>query len=374
MDMNCRVHAVSAGRGGTAPFFCRGAFAAASAPVGSPDELENLPPGSYTAGATEFDKDSDGKLSVCFNSDDTNTAWELLKKYPDAELVLNDYRGFHGRDLDILRDHTGLRHLQIACGHIQKQGMTGLRALESLTVNEWNRDVDLGAFPQLRTFRGDCPKRMPKRMDELRTLALWGYSGSDLAALPEMPNLRSLQLTQCGIRSFSGCDRFPELREIAVAHCRRLADAAELRKIRLQWFSIVSCAKLNALYELLTAQTGLLGLELEGGIVLPDLEFLAGMPHLGYLWLLVSDIADGDLRRCRDIPIVNYRNRRHYRPSFDELPPLEPQFEPLCHSGTTLANLAARLGITLDMDRRELAALSDRYFGRQNATLQSRST
>ena len=372
MGIYCRLHAVSARRGGKTPFFCRGAFSASGASVGSSDELDTLPPGSYTMGATEFDKNSDGGLSVCLNTDDANTAWELLEKYPDAELVLNDYRGFHGRDLDFLRDHTDLKHLRIACGQIQKQGLTALRALESLTVNEWNRDVDLGAFPQLRTFCGDCPERIPERMDELRTLALWGYSGSDLAALPEMPNLRSLRLTQCEVRSFSGCERFPELREVAVAHCRRLADAAELRKIRLQWLSVVSCAKLNALYELLTDQTELLGLELEGGIVLPDLEFLAGMPHLGYLWLLVRDIVDGDLRRCRDIPAVNYRNRRHYRPSFSELPPLEPQYEPLCHSGTTLENLAVRLGANLDMNRREFTALSGRYFGRRGDNMPPR--
>ena len=234
MGIYRRLHAVSALPDGKARSFCRGAFSASGVSIGSSNEFETLPPGSYAMGATEFDKDSYGGVSVCLNSDDAGTAWTLLVKYLDAELVLNDYRGFHGRDLDFLRDHADLKHLRIACGHIQKQSLTELRALESLTVNEWNRDIDLGAFPQLRSFRGDCPERMPERMDELRTLALWGYSGSDLAALPEMPKLRSLQLTHCGIRSFSGCERFPELREIAVAHCRRLAADAELRKIRLQ--------------------------------------------------------------------------------------------------------------------------------------------
>ena len=171
MGIYRRSHAVSARWGGKALFFCHGAFSASGASVGSSDKLETLPPGSYTMGATEFDKDSDGRVSVCLNSDDTNTAWELLKKYPDAELVLNDYRGFNGRDLDFLRDHTDVKHLRIACGHIRKQGLSALRALESLTVNEWNRDVDIEAFPQLRSFRGDCPERMPERMDALRRTA-----------------------------------------------------------------------------------------------------------------------------------------------------------------------------------------------------------
>jgi|GEM_PF-4320853 len=346
----------------------RGALDAPRTAVKSAAIAAKLPPGEYLLGATEFAKYTDGSIRIALNSDEMGTAWRLLEVFPEAELVLNDYCDFRGQDLDFLRDHPELKRLDLFCRRLPKQGMSALRDLESLAVSGENADIDLGMFPRLRSFRGQLPARalLPDALPELRQLTLWNYPGRDLCELPNLQNLRSLQLNQCTLRSLAGCGRFPELREVAVAHCRRLADAAELPEIKLQWLSVVSCAKLDALYELLTAQTELIGLELEGSLELPDLKFLAGMPHLGYLWMLVKNISDGDLRLCRDIPIVNFRDRKHYRPRLRELPPLDPRHEPSCHSGTTLENLAVRLGVTLDTDRRELAALSDRYFKHSN--------
>lgn len=134
------------------------------------------------------------------------------------------------------------------------------------------------------------------------------------------PNLKKIDLLQCGIKSLDGIGRYP-MQQVNLSYLRSLEDISALSQCAstLRTLSIDACGKIrdfSCLYELHNLEH----LNLMGSNHLPDLDFLRNMPHLK-TFVFSMEVDSGDLTPCTAIPYASCsKMKRHYNLKEKDLP------------------------------------------------------
>ncbi len=205
--------------------------------------------------------------------------------------------------------------------------MPNLRYLECQLVREGRQEplgaVDYARLPNLSevVIEGKGHSNI-SGLRKLRTLQVSDYRGASrtLADYPSGNLLEHLSLISCNLHSLDGIEKSPNIKDVELSYNRSLADISALYKVAgsLRALSVEACGKIQD-FSVLHALTNLEHLHLDGSTSLPDLSFLANMPHLK-TFSTTMPITDGDLRPCLAIPYASVRNRKHNNMNDSDLP------------------------------------------------------
>lgn len=132
--------------------------------------------------------------------------------------------------------------------------------------------------------------------------------------------LQDVTLLNCSIKSLSGIYKCPKLHSLSLWNNRKLTDISELNSISssLIELSIESCSKIED-FSVLQHLNNLQILHLSGNNIIPDLSFLKHMKNLKIFTFTVN-VLDGNLDKCKSIPYVSCKNRKHYNLKDIDLP------------------------------------------------------
>lgn len=153
--------------------------------------------------------------------------------------------------------------------------------------------------------------------------SLW-LSGSkrhdDFSNISCSAALKDVTMMQCGIKSLNGVEKYPQMEQMALYHCRSLADISALAHVTgsLRDLTIESCPKITD-FSVLGELHQLKHLHLYGNNTLPDLSFLNNMRNLE-IFCFTMNVQNGDLSLCKNIPYVSCKNRKHYNCKDHDLP------------------------------------------------------
>ena len=161
------------------------------------------------------------------------------------------------------------------------------------------------------------------KVETLKTLHVSGFKGAnrDLTDLFCSKELDTLRLIQCGIRSLNGIETSHKMQCLYLYYNRSLSDISALSKVKdtLKELNIENCPKIQD-FSVLSELENLEALELSGGNILPNLDFLRRMKKLKFFSFSMN-VSDGDLSPCLDVCYVDsYKSRKHYNLKNCQLP------------------------------------------------------
>lgn len=160
-----------------------------------------------------------------------------------------------------------------------------------------------------------------EQLTTIQRLNVSRHPAKELSQIVASPRLKSLDVTQCRIRSLDGISKAEALSKLSLWYNRSLSDVSDLfhHNKSLRMLSIGLCPKI-ADFSFMEQFENLEYLELVGSNSLPNLHFLTALKALKCFVFNVN-VLDGDLTPCLDIPCVHLlRNRKHFNLSDADLP------------------------------------------------------
>lgn len=149
-----------------------------------------------------------------------------LKEHHIYALRLSDSAGFKGDDLSFLRELNFLKSLEVYCW-----GAKGIKIIEHLPQLEVlglqcksAQKIDLSNFSKLRVAKVTWAKGLSSifMCSSIEYLNIQNYPNSDLTALSNMVNLRSLYLTSRKLESLKGIETCNNLEILDLYNCQKL--------------------------------------------------------------------------------------------------------------------------------------------------------
>ncbi len=249
----------------------------------------------------------------------------FARQQGSLRIALAPYMGFEGHDLEFLADHPDVRGVTLA--NLDDADVGGLRflegSLESLHLGENRQPIDFSRFPHLERLQTVWHPGLTIESASLRALVVHKYKPKtkDLQALPSLPALDDLALTQSPIETLRGIGRFPNLGRLFLGVMSKLgsiADIAELADGRLEILECHGCRKM-ADHEAVRKVRSLRVLRFNNCGEIPNLGFLDDLPHLGEFRFVDTNIADGDLRPLLRLESVGFFKKKHYSHTPEEV-------------------------------------------------------
>ena len=160
-----------------------------------------------------------------------------------------------------------------------------------------------------------------QQIQSLKSLDISGIPFKHLLEIFCSPELDTLQITSCGIRSLAGIGVAGKMQCVYLNYNRSLSDISDLENVAssLRALRIDSCAKITD-FSVLDKLENLEFLWLTGSNKLPDLSFIQKMPKLKTL-ILGMEVLNGDLTPCLSLSYVHCSQiKRHYNVKAKELP------------------------------------------------------
>ena len=172
------------------------------------------------------------RLVCSFGWSDESTR-EFLSRNFECLVLKGGKQAFHLPNLG--SKASALKELVLASSGIV-EGLEQFKNIEKITVAWLPRNgLDLSIFPQLKELSFEKEKRLENQLAEqenLEILSIEKYSGADCSKFSEVRNLRSLWLTQGGIRSLSGLELCSQLESIELAYLRNLSNINALMHLK----------------------------------------------------------------------------------------------------------------------------------------------
>ena len=201
--------------------------------------------------------------------------------------------------------------------------------LRSLTiVTAPGSSIDLTRLPRLTTLGADWQqvRATIEAAVQLRDLYLGHYDEHDLAPLTSLQLLHRLKLKdRPSVSSLTGLERLDALRHLAIVLARNLTDLTSLDSAvgrQLESLELESCRRIDDL-RMVARCTSVTLLNLGDIGDVRSAAPLAALQRLVHLFLYESTrFRDGDLESLLELhrlQELRLMNRRHYRPSVDEI-------------------------------------------------------
>lgn len=244
-----------------------------------------------------------------------------------TRIALSRFVGFHGEDLDFLKDYPGVRGVSMS--DLDKIDISGLRflegSLEYLGIGANSQPLDLSRFHNLEEFRGMWHPNLliTDQCQRLRVLYVDKYKpkSKDLTELAELPGLEDLSLVQSPLISIKGVGRFSRLKRLELSYLTKLESIAavgELKNGRLEILDCDVCKKMRD-HEAVKEVPSLRVVRFNDCGEIPSIEFLKNMPNLKEFRFVDTTIADGNLSPLLRLGSVGFFKKKHYSHTPEEV-------------------------------------------------------
>jgi internalin A len=259
----------------------------------------------------------------------TREAADLLARAEVDGLVLNYARGFCEGDLEFLAGLV-VRRLKVLDRRISDLGPIARLgdSLEELSVQAAPRaELDLGAFPRLRSVAGEWGllRGTLGAVDALRSVITWRFDEADLHAFRDHVGLKRLTVKEAPhLESLSGVADLDQLSAMGIFLARALSDISDAGELAssLRELEFEDCRAIDALDDV----EPLVNLRFLGFSECGDVESLGPIGSLEQLEVLhawgSTRIVDGDLSPLARLPRlgeIRMRDRRGYKPRVADL-------------------------------------------------------
>jgi len=204
--------------------------------------------------------------------------------------------------------------------------LSEFKALERLVLVE-AQEVDLGAVPRLKSYRGPwsarCHLEACVNIEDL-CLEKFAPATGDMQSLAMLRDLRDLELRSTSITSFVGMD-FDKLHNLGVFRAPKLASlngilgAPSLRRLMLS-----GCKRLHE-FEALAGLKSLETLVLTGGLTIRSVDFVASMHQLAEFRVVDSMIQDGNTLPLLTVPNLYFNDKKSYSHTLNQIRELQAQ-------------------------------------------------
>ena len=172
--------------------------------------------------------------SIFIESHRIDACMEYAARTGLGGIAISALGGFKLPDLSFLLRFPSVEHLTVL--HAEMLDISAIATLKRLSYLKIDgvpkQSIDLANFPLLRELqvRWWPNLRFGKSLTSLQTLRLSNYASpsGDLNALPEIPQLEDLTLTQSRKLHLSGVGRFTRLKKLGVYYLTAMADISPL--------------------------------------------------------------------------------------------------------------------------------------------------
>ena len=186
--------------------------------------------------------------------------------------------------------------------------------------------VDFSRLKDLRQYHGNyCFIENMQDQYAMQTLVLNHYPGENLTGFGHMKDLDTLELSFSKVQTLDGAESLNRLQCLTLKYNRSLHDISALAasKKTLKSLNIQNCSQIND-FSVLGELENLQKLQLWGSNVLPNLDFLKGMPNLK-TFVFDVEVANGDLSGCMNLAhVACAKFRKHYNCKKQDLPISKP--------------------------------------------------
>ncbi len=190
-------------------------------------------------------------LSVGIQSDRMTECVERIRRDRVTSVFGSPLFGFHGRDLDFLRDMPWVESVWF--WEVKLKSIDGLYALGRLRyfgVSPTRPGIDFSRFPQLRGAVVE-PRAKDHGLDacaELKRLHVWRHPSKGKPFSLALPTgVDDLRLLWSSLTSLDDLPALPLLRKLWVARCRNLESLGDLgaRFPKLEHLVITACGRVR---------------------------------------------------------------------------------------------------------------------------------
>ena len=252
---------------------------------------------------------------------------DFIKENKIDKLQLNEAFGWHGDNLDFLREMEWLAWFFIIDHQIKNiSGINALRNLEFLHVSTFCMTrIDFSNFNKLKACSFEEWRPGADALFECKNLKyLWlhKYYGSTFKNIANLSNLEALYLNSSRIETVEGIGSLKKLKELRIINRKlktleHICGAGNIEHLILQ-----ECAKITDI-DVLGNLTKLKFLMLDVGEI-PSLTPISACKKLEHLALTrPTNVLDGDMAFLKDMPRlknVYIGNRKHYSHTEKDFP------------------------------------------------------
>lgn len=265
-----------------------------------------------------------GKHRIAWvQSDDLDTAIELVRTGQVDGLGVSPYHGFKVKELDFLATVPGLQGVAIPFGkNFDLTPLKGLSGLKFLTVAENKQPFDYQTFRDLEDLNIQWhPKvTLPAANSKLRELYMRGYCPKDktLKSLPAFKNVETLEITLGNLESLEGIKNLKKLSHASFFYLKQLQSVGALTRTRVKYLLLDVCKKIADVESLVDCHD-LEVLRLCDCGKLRSLQFIRRFRKLVEFRFVNTIVEDGDLTPLLQLKSVGFLKRRGYSHTPEEI-------------------------------------------------------
>lgn len=244
---------------------------------------------------------------------------KLLRK-DIKELILNQEKGWRGKNLDFLESLPNLQSLSLLDLSIDSiKGVHFLNNLEQLTLITYAKEsIDFDCFPKLTHCSFEWIKGSESlfKLSNLQKLFINRYNKKHSSVFSEFNNLEELSVLNSTIEDLKGIFILKNLKSIRLGNLRKIVSLDGIQNLKLlEKLEIQSCKNINDVSNLFQLK------ELKRLLLLDvkDIENIKGISNLvnleEFLFYGSTNIKNGDLSEIlnlKKLSNIAFQNRKHY--------------------------------------------------------------
>jgi Leucine-rich repeat (LRR) protein len=243
-----------------------------------------------------------------------------LLELPIAELLVNDAKGWSGKNVEFLSHFPNLQAVEIGCLALESdEPVHRLTKLRSLTLSTYCKTpLRFNEFAELEFcyfyWRAGCESLFER--SSLTSLMVFNYKGHDTSSFGKLTKLESLTITDCSIRQLSGLQSLQKLKTLDLAFLKRMRSLEGIENlINLENLTVTACRQVQSL-EPIRKLEKLRRLDLSDNGEILSLEPISNLSNLEKVCFIEStNILDGNLSPLQSkkyLRKVIFQDRAHY--------------------------------------------------------------
>lgn len=271
----------------------------------------------YTYGDCDYTNKKKLIVESAWNKDIEN----YVKNKKIDYLYFNHVKGWHGKDLNFLKNLQHVKHIGVLDHEIRDlSGINTLSDLELLSLITSSKTIlDFKKFQNLKWLIFDWIKGSESlfECDSISFLSLYNSEEKNFKRISKLHKLKTLTLNEGKTESLDGIENLSDLSELRLLNLKQLSSINSISKLsNLKKLEIINgCKKFNN-FDSVSKLTKLERLALDNLGEIESIKKLSTLKELKEISFHDStNIMDGDLSVLEKLPklhMVKFNNRKHY--------------------------------------------------------------